>query len=114
MRNELVELLHTFGFPVFRQGSINPAEPYPDSFFTYWINASDDTGFYSGSPFNAIMTIWIYFYSTDFRTVETISESARELLRERGYIVQGKPTDAYSDVPTHTGVMFTAYSFERY
>lgn len=114
MREQLVELLETLGFPVFRQGSLNSVNDYPESFFTYWNFTNDDEGFYSGAPAHAVWGFWVYFYSTDPETTETMSERARRLLRGSGYIVRGKPEDVKVDAPMHTGMMFTAYYMETY
>ena len=38
----LKNILDEAGFPVIRQGSMAPAEEYPDDFFTFWNNISTD------------------------------------------------------------------------
>lgn len=114
MKSELIELLETFGFPVFLQGSLNPDEAYPDSFFTFWNFDTPETAFYDDDANRAVWGFWVYFYSTDPRTVEQIPENARQLLKQNGWIPQGKPNDISVDRPTHTGAFFTVYKFENY
>ena len=114
MVSNLVALLESLKYPVFLQGTLNPDEPYPDSFFTFWNQENDDDSFYSGKPLRAIWTFFIYFYSADPQLVETVSESARQLLKANGYIVQGKPSGIYSDKSTHTGAVFSTYVFQNY
>lgn len=114
MKSELIELLQTFGFPVFLQGSLNSDEDYPDSFFTFWNFETPETAFYDNDANRAIWGFWIYFYSTDPLTVEQIPEQARQLLKQNGYISQGKANDIAVDRPTHTGAFFTVFKFENY
>lgn len=114
MRNELVVLLETLGYPVFQQGSLNSAEDYPDSFFTYWCFDAPESSFYDDDPHRCIWGFWVYFYSTDPLLVETVSENARKLLKNNGWTAQGRPTDAQTSVITHTGAMFTIYNIDNY
>lgn len=114
MRDFLVNLLESLGYPVFLQGTLNSESDYPESFFTYWVSQTDDESFYSGNPMFSDWSFWVYFYSTDAALVETESTAARQLLKENGFIVQGKPIDADSGTHTHTGMMLTALYMERY
>lgn len=114
MKSELIEFLESFGFPVFLQGSLNPDEPYPDSFFTFWNFDTPEAAFYDDDANRAVWGFWVYFYSTDPVQVEQITENARQLLKKNGYIPQGKPNDISVDRPTHTGAFFTVYKFENY
>lgn len=114
IKNDLVVLLETFNYPVFLQGSLNPDEQYPESFFTFWNFDTPETAFYDDAANRAVWGFWIYFYSVDPVLVEQMPEQARQLLKQNGYILQGKPNDISVDRPTHSGVMFTAYKFENY
>lgn len=114
MKSELIALLESFGFPVFLQGSLNSDESYPDSFFTFWNFYNPETAFYDDEPNCCVWGFWIYFYSIDPKSVEEMPEKARQLLRQNGWISQGKATDISVDRPTHTGAFFTANKFENY
>lgn len=114
MKEQLIELLETFDFPVFLQGSLNPNEQYPDSFFTFWNFDTPEAAFYDDNAGRAVWGFWIYFYSTDPEKVETMPENARQLLKSNNWILQGKANDISVDRPTHTGAFFTAYKFENY
>lgn len=114
MKEQLIELLETFNFPVFLQGSLNPNEQYPDSFFTFWNFDAPEAAFYDDNAGRAVWGFWIYFYSTDPEKVETMPENARQLLKSNDWILQGKANDISVDRPTHTGAFFTAYKFENY
>ena len=112
MKQTLTELLSGLGYPVFLQGSLNPSEPYPDSFFTFWNFNNDDTAFYDNDTHRAVWGFWVYFYSTNPALVASVPEQARQILKNNGFILQGKATDISVDRPTHTGAMFTTYKFE--
>lgn len=103
MKQELVTLLASFGYPVFLQGSMNIDAAYPDSFFTFWNDDTDGAAFYDNDArvFNWAFTV--YFYSSNPATVNTIMPQLRTLLRANGWIVDGVGYDVSTDVETHTG-----------
>lgn len=103
MKQALINLLGTFGYPVKLQGSLLPDESYPASFFTFWNNNSDDGSHYDNG---AVFYVWdfdINFYSNDPALVNTKLLEAKALLQKNGWIVNGKGYDLASDEPTHTG-----------
>lgn len=114
MKNELVVLLETLGFPVYLQGTINSMDEYPESFFAFWNFDTPEAAFYDDAANRAVWGFWIYFYSVDPELVESIPEQARQLLKANDWILQGKANDISVDKPTHTGAFFTAYKFENY
>lgn len=103
MKEQLIVLLETFGFPVKLQGSLGKDEKYPESFFTFWNNETPEGNHYDNGPVSFIWSFTVYFYSTDPTTVNTKLLEARELLRANGWIVIGKGYDVPSDEPSHTG-----------
>ena len=114
MKEQLITLLETFGFPVFLQGSLASPEAYPESFFTFWVFSAPEGAFYDNDANRCVWGFWVYFYSTDPVQVLEISEAARQLLKANGFTPDGKPTDLPVDVPEYTGAMFTVYKSEEY
>lgn len=103
MKDQLIELLETFNYPVRLQGSLTQDEAYPDSFFTFWNNDTSDGSHYDNHAINYVWDFSINFYSTDPDLVNSVLISAKELLQQNGWIVPGKGYDVSSDEPTHTG-----------
>ena len=114
MKQILIEILESFGFQVFLQGSLASPERYPDSFFTFWNFENQESAHYDNNANRCVWGFWIYFYSTDPVKVSEFPERARQALKESGFVVEGKPTDVTVDTPTHTGAMFTVYGVEQY
>lgn len=103
MKEQLIALLESFGFPVKLQGSLGENEAYPDSFFTFWNSDTPEDHHYDNAPTVYEWYFTIYFYSTDPIAVNAQLLEARALLKENGWITLGKGYDVPSDVPTHTG-----------
>lgn len=114
MKNKLIALLETFNFPVFLQGSLNEDDEYPPSFFTFWNFETPEDHHYDNKPVRAVWGFWVYFYSDDPAIVDTKLAEAGALLRENGWIIDGKGEDVASDEPTHTGCMLTCRYIENY
>lgn len=114
MKEQLISLLETLGFPVYLQGSLAAPEDYPDSFFTFWCFAAPESQHYDNDANRCVFGFWVYFYSTDPVQVLTCSGQARQLLKANGFVSDGKPVDVRVDTPTHTGAMFTVYGVEQY
>lgn len=112
MKEQLIEILSTFGFPVKLQGSIAQNEKYPDSFFTFWNNETYDGSHYSNLPISYVWNFTINFYSNNPALVNTTLLQARGLLKQNGWIVGGKGQDVPSDEPTHTGRSIDALYLE--
>lgn len=113
MKQELINLLATFKYPVRLQGSLAPKEKYPDSFFTIWNNSVDDGSHYDNDAINFVWDFTIYFYSVNPALVNTVLVEAKALLKQNGWIVGGKGYDVASDEPTHTGRAIDAVYIER-
>lgn len=103
MKDLLIETLMPFGYPVYQQGSLSRDEQYPESFFTFWNNDTDDDSFYDNEPRQTIWEFDLMFYSIDPVLVNEMLIRAKEKLKEKGFIVSGDGYDVKSDEPSHTG-----------
>lgn len=112
MVERLIEILESFGYPVYRQGSMAEDEAYPDTFFTFWNNSTDDAMEYDN---DARATIWYFdvnVYSNNPETTYNLLEEVRKELKENNWLVDGKGRDLPSDEPTHTGRGFDVLFLE--
>lgn len=103
MEDSLIEILESFGFPVFRQGSMSDDESYPDTFITYWNNDSPDHAHYNNADYGTNWDYNVYVYSTDPDTVYSLMANVRVALKEAKWIVPSKGFDVQSDEATHAG-----------
>lgn len=103
MKERLIQLLSTFGYPVLLQGSLEPNESYPDSFFTFWNSETPDGSHYDNDAIQYIWNFDVNFYSKDPALVNSVLLQAKALLKQNGWIVPGKGYDLPTDEPTHTG-----------
>lgn len=103
MKDTLISILETFGYPVRLQGTLAEDEQYPDSFFTFWNNDSSDACHYDNKTHAWVWDFGVYFYSTDPALTNSALEEARQLLILTGWIISGKGYDVATDEPTHTG-----------
>lgn len=103
MKNLLIKTLEPLGYPIFQQGSLNADEPYPETFFTFWNNSSDDNSHYDNKSNNYVWDFDLNVYSSDPNLVNTLLVEAKNLLIEVGFIISGKGYDIASDEITHTG-----------
>jgi hypothetical protein len=109
MVDALLEILDGFGYPVYRQGSLGKKEPYPESFFTYWVTDSPEHAHYDNRNYGIAWACRVYFYSTNpALTYDKIAE-ARATLKEAGWVVPSAGYDVPSDEETHTGRAIDIY-----
>lgn len=103
MKELLINLLESFGYPVFLQGSLSEDEAYPQSFFTFWNNDTYDNNHYDNNPISYTWNFDVNFYSVDPQLVNDMLLQAKTLLKQNGFIISGNGYDVGSDEPTHTG-----------
>ena len=108
MREKLINLLESFGYPVHLQGSLLSVDDYPDSFFTFWNFQNDGDLFYDNESYASDFGYWIYFYSSDPELIENKINEVKAVLKKNKFIVQA-PIDARSDIKSHTGKMLTIF-----
>lgn len=102
MKDLLINTLESLQYPVFLQGTLNPDEAYPESFFTFWVYDSEDITFYDNNENHEKWFINVIFYSSDPALVASVPMQAREMLKAAGFIPQGRGSDMQSTRPTHT------------
>ena len=103
MEDVLIGLLETFKIPVIRQGSLNPSQPYPDSFFTFWNDDESGQSFYDDDISIVTYSFSVNAYSTAPSTAYNLIDSARTLLRQNGWIITERGYDVPSDEISHIG-----------
>lgn len=103
MEDNLIEILSTFGYPVYRQGSMSDDEEYPETFFTFWNYDSPDHSYYDDEDYGTEWNFNIYVYSNAPELTYSLLSEARLALKQAGWICIGKGFDVQSDEETHTG-----------
>ena len=88
---------------VYLQGTMNPEEAYPEEFVTFWIPATDDGAHYDNAAAAVNWSLYVIYYSSDPRKVNTKPFEIAADLKAAGFVQQGKGNDILSSVPTHTG-----------
>ena len=107
MKRLLIETLAKVGFvegkTLFLQGTLNPAEPYPETFATFWTNDTPDNAHFDNETKSVDWLFTVILYSNNPATVNEKPNEIRAALKAAGFIPQGKGQDIPSDEPTHTG-----------
>lgn len=103
MEDRLIDVLSRFGYEVYRQGSLSGEDAYPDSFFTFWNNSTEDGGHYDNQPISCVWDFDVNFYGTDVALVYRTMSEAIGLLRQDGFVVPGRGHDVPSGRRSHIG-----------
>lgn len=111
MKELVIGILASLGFPVYLQGSLSGID-WPPSFFTIW-TASEDGPHYDNAAISTIWTIDINFYSIDPALTNSQLVEAKNLLKASGFIVGGKGRDVPSDESNYSGRSMTAYFIQK-
>lgn len=112
MEDNLISILQTFGYPVYRQGSMSNDAKYPDTFFTFWNNNSPDHAHYDNNDYGTDWDFNIYIYSNNPVLTYSLLLDARKALKKAGWITPSKGFDVASDEATHTGRGLNVYYLE--
>lgn len=103
MEDKLIQLLESFGYPVYRQGSISEDESYPETFFTFWNNLSEEGTFYDNESHSEAGDFDVNIYSSNPTLIYTTLKEAKQLLKQNNFIIADSGHDVLSDEQTHTG-----------
>lgn len=104
IRESFYNILKSFNFPVFMQGSMSQDTEYPETFLTYFFPTTQDEHFADNETKLKSVVVEVAIYSVDLSLIDEYAEKIKEKLKELGYgfVVGG---DVASDEPTHTGYM---------
>lgn len=104
MEDRLIEVLTALNQgDVYRQGSLDKDQAYPQHFFTFWNPDSPDHAYYDNKAYGTAWAMTVYYYSTDPAETYSALAAAREALLAAGWICPSKGYDVLSDEATHTG-----------
>lgn len=105
MREQFIALLETFGLPIFLQGSLNEGQAYPDNFFTFWNDRTEDGAHYDNDAISFVWSFSVNYYTLNENAdkIDDILGEVRQLFKENGWIIGGVGYDVAADEPTHIG-----------
>lgn len=99
----LIQVLEEFNTPVILQGSMSEDEDYPDNFFTFWNNETEEKEHYNNINHAERANFDVNIYSNDPNVLTTKLREAKEKLKAAGFVITNAGHDVESDVETHTG-----------
>lgn len=111
MIKKLEEAFEKMGVPYYRQGSYGGNE---ESYFTFWNIRTPEKQFYDNAPHGAEWKWAVYFYTRKPQEVYTKVDELSIILKEKGFIVDGRGFDIPSDEPGYIGRYITATYVEHY
>ena len=112
MKQILLNVLNSFGYPVFLHGSLGEDEPFPAAFFTFQTVSSSDIAFDNADAYT-VYGYQVFFFADDPQTVESIAAQSRTALKQAGFIADGRGTDIPSEEKTHTGWVTEYYFIKK-
>lgn len=113
MIDELIEILESFEYPYYRQGSMSDEDKYPTTFITFWNNASPDHAHYDDRRFGTEWNYTINVYSSDPEVPYSLLDGLREAFESKGWTILSKGFDVASDEASHTGRGMEIYKLEK-
>ena len=81
MKEKLIEILETMGYPAYLQGSMSEYDEYPESFFTFWNFDTEEIRHYNNKATFISYGFWVYFYSVNPALVENDQQSGHREYR---------------------------------
>lgn len=112
MEDNLITILESFGYPVYRQGSMSADAIYPETFMTFWNNNSPNHAHYDNNEFGTVWDFNIFVYSSDPAVAYSLLAEVRTALKQNHWITPSKGFDVASDEPTHIGRALNIYFLE--
>lgn len=88
MKQTLIDILETFGYPVSLQGSYEEGDELPESFITFW-NYETNLRFIDNEIQATEYVYRVYFYSTDPITVNSLPSKVRNSLMKNNFHCSG-------------------------
>lgn len=111
MWSKLEEVFEEMKLPYDRQGNYGG---HDDSFFTYWNIRTPETRFYDNKPRRSEWVWSIIFYTRYPELMYTKLDELIRILREKGFVVNGRGNDIPSDEVDYIGRVITATYVEHY
>ena len=108
MEDNLIQLLESLGYPVFRQGSLTKPDEYPETFITFWNDEELGQSFYDNDVALTTHAFSINVYSTNPDTAYMVQRQARDTLKANEWTITVRGYDVQSDDETHIGRGFEA------
>lgn len=114
MWSKLEEAFKEIGLEYARQGSYTDESIYPESFFTFWNAGTPEDGFYDDKAHKAVWIWYVYFYTKNASLLYSKLEDLIKILKEKGFIPQGRPKDIASGSPDFFGRYIEIKYVENY
>jgi hypothetical protein len=112
MEDALIQILESFKYPVYRQGSMSDEERYPETFITFWNNDSPDHAHYDNTNYGTSWNYNVFVYSSNPEKVYELLSNIRTALKAASWVVPSQGMDVNSDEATHTGRTIEVYYLE--
>ena len=96
-------LMPFIGDEFYLQGTMDPDEPYPETFATYYITSSEFDDFYDDDANKINWSVSVIYYSSDPALVFSQPPEIIRALKAEGFLPQTAGVNVISDTPTHNG-----------
>lgn len=103
MEDNLLNILESFNFPVFRQGSLLEGTAYPETFITFWERPAEDVAFYDNNNNGVFYLYDVNIYATSPNLCYSLLRQIIAALKSADWIIVDRGHDIASDEVTHRG-----------